>query len=361
MIKKRYQAFISSTYEDLKEERKNVIQAILENDCFPSGMELFAASNKKQWDIIKSTIDECDFYIVIIAGRYGSIGTDEQGNKVSYTEMEFDYALKSGKPIIALLYDNIDNLPKSKCEQTKNKSAKLKAFRLKAMNGRMIRYWSNKDNLKSEVSYAINKLVHDENNDMIGWVSANILQDYPLETKIDKDTDDSERQVCLKEKELLEKYSRQQILDKNNAFPVGFDCHGNPVTIDLVKNYIFLVYGPRLCGKSSFLRTIYSVTTARDEINYVLAMEYQQSWFKQGNNTTIVSLSEPDAVLKTIKELWEIARIRIKSKKEGMSKRLSKNMLYETAMQHKRINLFITNIGALLKLSEDSKNMISFF
>ena len=41
----RYQVFVSSTYEDLKEERKEAVQAILEMDCFPAGMELFPASD----------------------------------------------------------------------------------------------------------------------------------------------------------------------------------------------------------------------------------------------------------------------------------------------------------------------------
>jgi hypothetical protein len=32
---KRYQVFVSSTYSDLKEERKDVMQTLLEMDCFP--------------------------------------------------------------------------------------------------------------------------------------------------------------------------------------------------------------------------------------------------------------------------------------------------------------------------------------
>ena len=46
---KRYQVFVSSTYMDLREERQEVIQALLELDCIPSGMELFPASDETQW------------------------------------------------------------------------------------------------------------------------------------------------------------------------------------------------------------------------------------------------------------------------------------------------------------------------
>ncbi len=41
---KRYQVFISSTFEDLKEERQAVLRATLELDHMPAGMELFPAT-----------------------------------------------------------------------------------------------------------------------------------------------------------------------------------------------------------------------------------------------------------------------------------------------------------------------------
>ena len=84
-MEKRYQVFVSSTYQDLQEERKEVMQALLELDCIPSGMELFPASNEDQWSLITRVIDDCDYYLLIIGGRYGSC--NEEG--VGYTEMEF--------------------------------------------------------------------------------------------------------------------------------------------------------------------------------------------------------------------------------------------------------------------------------
>ena len=71
---KRYQVFVSSTFADLQEERQEVMQALLELDCIPSGMELFPAANEDQWTLIKKVIDDCDYYMVILGGRYGSIG-----------------------------------------------------------------------------------------------------------------------------------------------------------------------------------------------------------------------------------------------------------------------------------------------
>ena len=105
MVDKRYQVFLSSTYEDLREERSAAILALLKMDCFPAGMELFPSSDDSVWQIIKKTIEESDYYVLIIAGRYGSISND---GVTSWTEREYDYAQVIGKPTFVFLYKNIE-------------------------------------------------------------------------------------------------------------------------------------------------------------------------------------------------------------------------------------------------------------
>ncbi|MCR9883896.1 DUF4062 domain-containing protein, partial [Vibrio alginolyticus] len=75
-MEKRYQVFVSSTFADLQEERQQVIQALMEMDCIPAGMELFPATDEEQWEFIKRIIDDCDYYLLIIGGRYGSVSSD---------------------------------------------------------------------------------------------------------------------------------------------------------------------------------------------------------------------------------------------------------------------------------------------
>jgi hypothetical protein len=86
---KRYQVFVSSTFTDLQEERSNVIQSLMEMDCIPAGMETFPYIDEKQWDFIKKIIDDSDYYLLIIEGRYGTVANDG----LSFTEKEFDYAI----------------------------------------------------------------------------------------------------------------------------------------------------------------------------------------------------------------------------------------------------------------------------
>lgn len=167
---KRYQVFVSSTFEDLQEERKEVMQALLELDCIPAGMELFPASNDDQWSLIKKVIDDSDYYLLIIGGRYGS--TNEKG--ISYTQMEFEYALETGKPIISFLPKDPDGIIAGKCEKDEEGKKKLEDFK-KIVQRKMVKYWTSPQDLGSIASRSIIKLI--KNFPAVGWVRADNITD----------------------------------------------------------------------------------------------------------------------------------------------------------------------------------------
>ena len=81
---KKYQVFVSSTYEDLKAERQIVIEALLGKNCIPVGMEYFPAANDEQFTVIQKLISKCDYYIVIVGGKYGSV---DGKTRKSYTQI----------------------------------------------------------------------------------------------------------------------------------------------------------------------------------------------------------------------------------------------------------------------------------
>ncbi|MGE0448367.1 MAG: DUF4062 domain-containing protein [Vicinamibacterales bacterium] len=162
---KRYQVFVSSTYEDLREERQEVMHALLELDCMPAGMELFPAANEDQWTLIKKVIDECDYYIVISSGRYGSLGP----HGLSYTEMEYRYAVDAGKPVIAFLHKNPLRLPAGSVEQTDAGKAKLEAFR-ELLQQKMCKLWETPAELGSVVSRSLVRLT--KTAPAVGWIRA---------------------------------------------------------------------------------------------------------------------------------------------------------------------------------------------
>lgn len=164
----KYQVFVSSTYKDLLEERQEVIQALLELDCIPVGMELFPATDDDQWTLIKRLIDDCDYYILIVGGRYGSVS--ETG--ISYTQMEYEYALSKGIPTISFLHKSPENIPSGKTDADKQLREKLDAFKL-LVQQKMCKYYETHVELGSIVSRSLVRLIKDKPQP--GWVKATFL------------------------------------------------------------------------------------------------------------------------------------------------------------------------------------------
>ena len=171
---KRYQVFVSSTYVDLQDERQKVLQTLMEMDCIPAGMELFPALDEEQWEFIKKIIDDCDYYIIIIGARYGSV-TNEG---ISYTEKEFDYALEKGIKIIALIHEEPDAIPFNKNEGDPEKRAKLSAFKDKIKTGRLVKFWNTANEIPGLVTLSLLNTI--KRHPAIGWVRANQIAQSDL-------------------------------------------------------------------------------------------------------------------------------------------------------------------------------------
>lgn len=162
-LERRYQVFISSTYADLVDERREVVQALLELDCIPAGMELFPAANDDQWLLITKIIDDCDYYLVIVGGRYGSISE----NGISYTEREYDYALGKSKPILGFVHEDPGSIPAARVDIDASAVAKLEEFRRKVRK-KPVRTYKTPEELGGVVSRSLIKLIKSDPAE--GWV-----------------------------------------------------------------------------------------------------------------------------------------------------------------------------------------------
>ena len=169
MTEKRYTVFISSTFEDLKEERKAVQDVILSGGDFPVQMEYFPATDEDQLDFIKPLIDQCDYYVLIIAGRYGTATNDG----TSYTEKEFQHAVSRDIPILVMLNGDPSSIAAGKSETSKTGKAKLSRFIERAQQGRIRKTWANISELKLAVTQA---LAHAKKaKPSVGWTRADRL------------------------------------------------------------------------------------------------------------------------------------------------------------------------------------------
>jgi hypothetical protein len=153
---KRQQVFISSTYEDLKKEREELIKALMKADYIPSSMEFFGATHSTSWDKIKEEIDNSDIFVLLIGSRYGS---STPGERISYTQKEYEYAMSKGDNILPTLVfiqtdTNGKDLSSKACEREK-----LQEFIGILKRNKNVDSWKNSDELAGKVISAVSKEV----------------------------------------------------------------------------------------------------------------------------------------------------------------------------------------------------------
>nr|DAY22428.1 MAG TPA: deoxyribosyltransferase [Caudoviricetes sp.] len=206
-MEKKYQVFVSSTYQDLIEERQKVIEALLGKNCFPVGMEYFPAANEDQFTVIKKLIDRCDYYILIIGGRYGSI---EPKSGKSYTQLEFEYAISRGIPVASFYHAEPSKLPAERVESTDMGKQKLGEFKKIVQGKKLCDSWKEPYELAFKVNKSLDYLF--ENNPRVGWVKADEISSAEANKELLRLKD---------ENEALSK----QIITLSSKIPEGTDIY----------------------------------------------------------------------------------------------------------------------------------------
>ncbi|MGV3576623.1 MAG: DUF4062 domain-containing protein [Devosia sp.] len=165
----KYSIFISSTFEDLKEERQAVQEAVIVSGDFPVQMEAFPAADDEAFELIKSLLAQCDYYILIIGGRYGTLADDG----LSFTHKEFRYAVSQNIPVLVMLHGDRGQITADKIERSDEGKLKLAAFIEEVSKGRTRKEWTTKGDLKASVFAALAnaKLTKPR----VGWVRADTV------------------------------------------------------------------------------------------------------------------------------------------------------------------------------------------
>ncbi len=236
---KKYQVFVSSTYTDLIEERQAVSRAILDMGHIPAGMEMFPAVDVEQLTYIKKVIDGCDYYILIIAARYGSL--DDAG--VSYTEREYEYAVESGKTVLAFLHQNIDQIALGKSDKDDGKHAKLIAFMKRVSQGRLIQYWDSPMALRSNVIVSLQKAFSE--NPQVGWVRADTVATSAAMSELIKyrnENDELKNRINSIQQSVQPKFPDAADLDTEVNFNYSYYDAGTRRGFRKIKYYDALIY-----------------------------------------------------------------------------------------------------------------------
>lgn len=169
---KKYQVFLSAACDGMRDERQRVVEALLANDCIPVGVNLCPRNaGAEQWHVVKGLIDACDYYLIVVGGRYGPLAP----TGISYSHREFIYAQSRRKPTASLVHDQSGSLHPDQREHTAEGQARLRDFSDLLVRGTLLRTWSQADDFSTHIPYLVAQLV--KTHPAAGWVRANQFVD----------------------------------------------------------------------------------------------------------------------------------------------------------------------------------------
>jgi hypothetical protein len=244
-MQKVYQVFVSSTFSDLKDERLEVSNTLAKAGYLAAGMELFPATDQQQLEYIERVIDRSDYYVVILAARYGSLSPDGK----SYTEKEFEYAHSKGIPVLVFLHENPRALAVEKTDEDPQKAALLEAFRTKLKTGRIVVFWRDASDLCTKVLIGVANAVNLRPG--VGWVRG----DQAIDPKVLQETERLRIENAELRQKLADALPGELTFDPNllgptDTMPLSVRIGGQqPAALEVGIGDIFVVaYDPILSG-----------------------------------------------------------------------------------------------------------------
>lgn len=180
-----WRIFVSSTKEDLIPYREAVETVLTGMEHIPLGMEYFVSSPDSPIDVCLATVRRSQLYIVIVGMRYGSI---EEGSGKSFTELEYDEAVKNKIPVLAFIIDEEQCPILPKFVDVGEKAEKLKQFKAKLNSSYLVSRFASIDNLKQlvekSVRQAIDKISADKAEKTAAQSNEVALADYIAGAKL---------------------------------------------------------------------------------------------------------------------------------------------------------------------------------
>jgi tetratricopeptide (TPR) repeat protein len=147
---------VSSTFEDLKEHRSALIGAISGAGFHAVAMEHDSA--KADVDLIESSlrmVRDAAAYALVIAHKYGQVPVERNPEGLSITELEFNEAVRLGRPILLFLMGEDHLVRKGDVEPDPVKKAKLEAFRERTKVGRVYATFESLEDFRTKATQAV--------------------------------------------------------------------------------------------------------------------------------------------------------------------------------------------------------------
>ena len=173
---KKYFIYISSSRDDLKNERRDLIRIVTELGAIPVTMDAFDITNERDQIIIGKVIGECDYFLNLTAYKGG-----ELVGKTSALETEYSMAIKAGVPVLALLIGEKARWKASKKEKDAAAAKALAAFK-KKLASHVHDTWASSNEIGQK---ALSLLSREMNlNPRRGWVPSEMAVDASVANEL---------------------------------------------------------------------------------------------------------------------------------------------------------------------------------
>ena len=148
--------FLSSTGRDLKDYREAAFHAIQRLDLHCVRMEDFRGPGTKIEDFDDRKVADCELFVIILGHLHG---TCPDGSEKSYTELEYEAAVKYQKTCFLFLAPEDFPFPASLIESD-DKRGKQRSFRDHAVKGVIRHTFTSPDDLAAQIAQAIHVWRH---------------------------------------------------------------------------------------------------------------------------------------------------------------------------------------------------------
>jgi len=173
---KKYLIFISSSQEDLRAERRELIRIVTELGAIPVTMDGFDITQEDDSRLIFKTIGECDYFLNLTAYKGG-----EAVGKSFALEVEYSAAIKAEIPVLALIIDKKARWKDTKKEKNADAVKALENFK-KTLESHSFETWAGLVDLRQK---ALCLLIREMNlNPRQGWISGDLAADQPVANEL---------------------------------------------------------------------------------------------------------------------------------------------------------------------------------
>ena len=166
MLDKRYHVFLSLAGESMQAERRLIQQALVSIGCFAWGLEQRSPLTRK---LAIRQIEDCDYVLLMIGEQYG----DQAMTGHSYQQLEFEYALSQGKPIVVFMPEALYT-GQICAQQTAGQQALQQQFLSQVMQQEHIFRYRELRDLELTARYNMQQML--QRQPVVGWVRPQFLQ-----------------------------------------------------------------------------------------------------------------------------------------------------------------------------------------